>query len=282
VVKKFNSFNHLWIMLLVAFILLPFIPLILWSFTKQWPWPLLIPEKWSLDSWHYLFSNSGMAVEALKNSLLVSILTLFGNLIFGVPAAKVLAQSNFKGKSVVFLILLSPLFIPYTVSIMGVHDLAIRLEFLNPYMSVALGHLFVTFPYFLATLWFEFQLIGSKIQEAAKMLGANEWKVFWWIELPLLLPSLFLGSLLVMIISISQYLPTWTMSGGTLLTLPLVIFPFASNGNSSIVSAYSLWFFLPILFLMIIYFILLKINSRKGNTFGKEGRYASKTGKHPL
>lgn len=50
---------------------------------------------------------------------------------------------------------------------------------------------------------------------------------------------------------------------GTLITIPLVIFPFASSGNSSLVSAYSLAFFGPILVLLMVYFLLLQIHSRK-------------------
>jgi putative spermidine/putrescine transport system permease protein len=164
---------------------------------------------------------------------------------------------------IVFSILLAPLFIPYTVSIIGMHDFAIQFDFLNDYVSVALAHLLVTLPYFVATIWFQFRLIGRKLQEAGTSLGASEWKIFVWIEWPLLLPSVLLGSFLVIVISFSQYLPTWIMSGGTLLTIPLVIFPFANSGNSSIVSAYSLLFFAPIVVLLIIYYFLLRINSKK-------------------
>lgn len=253
----------LFITMLSLFLFLPFIPLVIWSFTKQWPWPLLLPEKWSLDSWNYLFSVSGRAGEGLLNSWIVAILTLIGNLLLGIPASRGLAQNEFKGKRVIFAILLAPLFIPYTVSIIGMHDLAIQFDFLNEYVSVAFAHLLVTLPYFIATIWFQFRLIGNKLQEAALSLGASEWKVFIWIEAPLLIPSVLLGSFLVIVISFSQYLPTWIMSGGTLQTIPLVIFPFANSGNSSIVAAYSLMFFIPILFLLLVYYLLLRINSRK-------------------
>jgi putative spermidine/putrescine transport system permease protein len=259
-----RALNTVFILIFSLFLLLPFFPLVIWSFTKQWPWPLLFPEKLTLDSWQYLFSDSGMAAAGLTNSLIVAVITLAGNLLMGIPAAKVLAQSEFKGKKAVFIILLSPLFIPYTVSIIGTHDLALKLEFLNPYVSVACGHLIVTIPYFIATLWFQFRLIGRNIQEAACVLGANGWKIFWWIEFPSLLPSILLGGVLVIIISLSQYLPTWIMSSGTLLTLPLVMFPYESSGNSSLVSAYTLWFFIPIFLLLLIYYLLLKITRRKG------------------
>ncbi|WP_342432026.1 spermidine/putrescine ABC transporter permease [Neobacillus sp. FSL H8-0543] len=245
------------------FLCLPFIPLIIWSFTKHWPWPLLLPEYWSYESWNYLFSISGNAWEGNFNSLIIAAIVLIGNLILGIPASRVLAQNEFIGKKIVFVILLAPLFIPYTVSIMGMHDFALHLDFINDYVSVGLAHIVITLPYFISTIWFQYRLIGTKLREAAFTLGASEWKIFLWIEFPLLIPSILLGSFLTVIISYSQYLPTWIMSGGTLLTLPLVIFPYANSGNTSIVAAYSLLFFAPILIMLIIYFILMRINSRK-------------------
>ncbi|MFF2446100.1 ABC transporter permease [Neobacillus sp. NPDC058068] len=195
--------------------------------------------------------------------MIVAVLTLVGNIVLGLPAARALAQNKFRGKMIVFSTLLAPIFIPYTVSIMGMYDFAIRLDFINDYISVAFAHLIITLPYYVATIWFQYRLIGEKYQEAAASLGAGVWKIFFWIEWPLLLPAMLLGSFLVVIISFSQYLPTWIMSGGTLMTIPLVIFPFASSGNSSIVSAYSLLFFIPILALLLVYFLLMRINSRK-------------------
>lgn len=251
------------IVLFSLFICLPFIPLVIWSFTKHWSWPLLLPEKWSIESWNYLFSISGRAFEGVLNSLIVAGIVLLGNLLLGIPAARGLAQNEFNGKNIVFAVILTPLFIPYTVSIIGMHDVALQFDYLNDYVRAALAHILVTFPYFVATIWFQYRLMGTKLREAASILGANEWKIFLWIEFPLLVPSLLLGSFLVLVISYSQYLPTWIMSGGTLLTLPLVIFPYANSGNSSIVSAYSLLFFAPILFLLIIYFALLRINNKK-------------------
>ncbi|MEH7075260.1 ABC transporter permease [Neobacillus drentensis] len=274
-----RSVNVIFITLLTLFLIFPFIPLIIWSFTKHWPWPLLLPEEWNISSWKYLLSVSGRALEGLSNSLIVASLTLLGNLLLGIPAAKVLAQIEFIGKKAVFSTLLAPLFIPYTVSIIGMHDFAIRFTLLNEYVSVAFAHLIVTLPYFIATIWFQFRLIGNKLQEAAVSLGANRWKVFLWIEAPLLLPSVLLGSFLVVVISLSQYLPTWIMSGGTLLTMPLIIFPFANSGDSSIVAAYSLLFFVPVLLLLMVYFLLVRINAKNNLQIGGE-KDAIRANKH--
>ena len=247
----------LFFLLLSLFILLPFISLFIWSVTKLWPWPNLLPDGLGLDSWTYLFSKSGRAIEGLYNSLVVAGITVIGNLSLGLPAARVLSQRQFFGKGFVFITLLTPLFIPLTVSVMGLHELTVANEFLPDFFSVAIAHILVTLPYFIAMVAYQFKLIGMKLQEAAISLGASQRKVFMWVELPQLLPTLLLACLVVIIISMSQYLPTWIMSGGTLMTLPLVIFPFASSGNASIVSAYSIWFFVPVLVLVICYFLLL-------------------------
>lgn len=245
------------------FIILPFISLIIWSFTKLWPWPQLFPETLSLDSWAYLFSGSGRAFEGLYNSITVALLTVALNILLGFPAAKVLSQKQFVGKGIVFLFLLSPLFLPMTVSIMGMHQMAIRMDFLHDYMGVAIAHTLVTLPYTIIMLWYQFRLMGMKLQEAAHSLGASWRNVFLWIELPLMAPAILLSCLLVVVISFSQYLPTWIMSGGTLMTLPLLIFPFAGSGNASIVAVYSIWFFVPILMLVTVYYFLLKLYNKR-------------------
>ena len=245
------------------FMILPIIPLIFWSFTKLWPWPQLIPETFSLASWKYLFSGSGRAFEGLFNSLAVMILTVGGNILLGLPAAKSLSQREFFGRGFAFIVLLSPLFIPMTVSIMGIHGIAIQLDFLHGYFHVAMAHMLVTMPYFIVMLWYQYKLLGLKLQEAAFSLGAGRLKTFLWIELPLITPALLLACLMVSVISLSQYLPTWIMSGGTLLTLPLIIFPYASSGNASIVSVYSIWFLLPVFILVSLYFVCMKIHHKK-------------------
>lgn len=262
-IKKISIWLYLFIISL--FLVFPFISLVIWSCTKLWPWPALIPDVMNLDSWSYLFSPSGKALESLLNSLAVAGITVIGCLLFGLPAAKTLSQRQFIGKGIVFITLLSPLFIPLTVSVMGLHDLAIRIEFLNEYISVAIAHILVTLPYFIAMIAYQYKLLGLKQQEAARSLGATSLQVILWIELPQLLPTLLLACLFVMIISICQYLPTWIMSGGTLMTLPLIIFPFASSGNASIVAAYSIWLFIPIAILVFVYFLLISCLQKRNS-----------------
>lgn len=262
-IKISNYLMIVLIILLVVFIITPFLPVLLWSVTKLWPWPVLFPEKLGFQSWTYLFSPSGKAWGGLYNSIIIAIITLLMNIILGIPAAKVMAQKAYKGKGFVMIIMVAPLFIPFTASVMGLHTISIRLYFLNDYLAVSIAHVLVTLPYFFVILLYQYRLIGIELQEAAKSLGANLWQTFLWIEFPRILPGLLVSSLLVIVISFSQYVPTWIMSGGTLLTLPLIIFPYASSGDSSIVAAFSIWFLTPIIIMLIIYFFCTRIFVRK-------------------
>ncbi len=187
------------------------------------------------------------------NSWAVAGLTLFFNLVLGLPAARTLALRSFRGKRWLFGLFLAPLFVPFTVTVMGMHLWISRWpgEFLH--LKVALAHLLPTLPYFIALLWYQYRLLGGHLQEAARTLGAHSWQIFRWVELPLLWPGLAMGSLLVALISLSQYIITWVASGGMLLTLPLLMFPFASSGKASLVAAYSLWYIWPVLCLYVIY-----------------------------
>lgn len=263
-VKRTNPLLIVSTILFSIIFILPFIIIIIWSFTKQWPWPRLFPENLTFDSWRYIFSPTGQAWRGLMNSTHIAFWTLLFNLCLAIPAAKAMVQRSFIGKGLAYLILLSPLFIPITAAVMGLHLVAIRLHWLPDVIAVSLAHTIITFPYMFAVVWFQFRLLGSTLQEAAKSLGASSWQTFFLIELPLVRQAIYLGSLLVIIVSFSQYIPTWIMSGGAMVTLPMIIFPFADSGNSSIVAAYSLWFFIPIMLVVICYLFLLKMASGKG------------------
>ncbi|WP_017754168.1 ABC transporter permease [Calidifontibacillus oryziterrae] len=269
-VKKENNQNRMMLiagfvilLFILLFLLLPFIPLIVWSFTKQWPWPFLFPEEYSMDAWRYIFSPSGRGIEGVFNSVVIAFFTLSINLLLGLPVARTFAHQHFFGKTGLFIFFLSPLFIPSIASMIGMYNLSIQLDFINVYIRVTIAHVLITIPYFIATVWYQYRLMGTDILEAGKSLGAKGWQIFLWIELPQLLPALSLASVFVFIISLSQYLPTWIMSGGTLLTLPVIMFPFASSGNASIVAAYSLLFFVPVICMVLTHFYLIKMSRER-------------------
>ena len=87
-----------------------------------------------------------------------------------------------------------------------------------------------------------YRQLGEGYSLTAQSLGAKPWSIFWQITWPLLRPGLTAAASLVFIVSFSQYLPTFFIGGGRIVTLPLLLLPYANNGRFGLASSYSLVF----------------------------------------
>jgi putative spermidine/putrescine transport system permease protein len=87
---------------------------------------------------------------------------------------------------------------------------------------VALVHIYV--PYMVLTLTGVIGRIDERLEQAARNLGANRFRAFLEVTLPLSLPGILAGSLLVFALSISAYVTPFLMGGTDVLTLPMLIY----------------------------------------------------------
>ena len=53
----FPGFRRLSLLLLLVWLILPLVPLAIWSVSRSWFFPQLLPRAWSLDAWRYAFSD---------------------------------------------------------------------------------------------------------------------------------------------------------------------------------------------------------------------------------
>ena len=74
------------------------------------------------------------------------------------------------------------------------------------------------------------------------MLGASKIDIFRYVTLPLLLPSILGASSMCFIIVFSQYFLTMLIGGGTVITYPMIMFPYIQSGDRVIASMYSIVF----------------------------------------
>jgi putative spermidine/putrescine transport system permease protein len=87
---------------------------------------------------------------------------------------------------------------------------------------VALVHIYV--PFMVLTLTGVIGRIDLRLEEAARSLGANRLRAFAEVTLPLSLPGMLAGSLLVFALAISAYVTPFLMGGTDVLTLPMLIY----------------------------------------------------------
>ncbi|UJF16640.1 ABC transporter permease subunit [Jeotgalibaca sp. MA1X17-3] len=167
---------------------------------------------------------------------------LFLNLVMGIPAANALAFYEFKWKSAIDILLLSPLFIPVLAVAMGINMTFIRLGIANHWLGVVLIHTILTLPYTIRILRAGFERLGKRQGELAASLGAKSFRAFYFIYFPQLLPSIRSIIFIVTVVSLSQYFVTALIGGGTVLTLPFLYFPFFQSPDQSIIASFSLLF----------------------------------------
>lgn len=240
-----------WIMTGVLF-LFPVVFLILKSFTFPFGYGDAFQLDFTVSGWRTLFSEQRL-ISATFTSLWIGAIVVVLNAAVGLVAGKALAFYSFKGKSLVDTLFLLPIIFPLLAIAMGVHIAMIRLGLADTWIGVILIHLVPTIPYSIKILRNGYVSLGTNILDQATMLGASSWRRFVTVEFPMLMPAIRSTVFLAFIISLSQYVITAIIGGGSVVTLAMVYFPFLQSANSTILAAFSMWFaLLPILFYLLV------------------------------
>ena len=178
------------------------------------------------------------ALSALRLTLLAAAISVPLNLVFGLAAAWSIAKFEFRGKS----LLLTLIDLPFSVSpviagliyvlVFGLqgwwgewlrdHDL--KVIFAVP--GIVLATVFVTVPFIARELIPLMQAQGQEQEEAARVLGASGWQIFWRVTLPNVKWALLYGVILCNARAMGEFGAVSVVSGhirGATNTLPLHI-----------------------------------------------------------
>ena len=179
-------------------------------------------------------------------SIKVALASLIFVVIFGVLFAHAMRKWEFGGKAAVEAIFALPLVLPPVVTgfllliLIGKQGPVGRFleEYFHtqiiftPYAAVIAGAV-VAFPLMYHSTKAAFQSIDTKLEDAARTLGANEWRVFWTVTLPLAWPGLLSGIVLSFARALGEFGATIMVAGnipGKTQTIPLAIY-FAAESN---------------------------------------------------
>lgn len=240
------------VLAIVAAVLLPLVPLAIWSVGQRWFFPDVLPSEWSLRAWAYVASPRTQVVPALWDSTVIALGVTALSLLVGLPAGRALGLHRFRGKTLVEFLLLAPILVPTIAVAMGIHIAFIRYGLADSHLGVALVHLVPVTPYVVLVLASVFANYPIEYEEQARTLGASPWQTFWHVTRPAIWPGIVVGGLFAFIISWSQYLLTLLIGGGQIVTLPLLLFTFANSGDNPITAALSVVFIGPALLVLLL------------------------------
>jgi putative spermidine/putrescine transport system permease protein len=240
-----RSFRVLTGVFLITWLILPLIPLAIWSFAHGWFYPDLLPQTWSLRAWKYALSDTAGVIDSLWLTIGISLAATGLSILVGVPAGRALGMYKFRGKEIVELMILAPTIVPGIAVVLGIHSVFISLGLNNTVWGVILVHLIPTLPYMVLVMAGIFANYDPAFEAQARSLGASSLKTFWYVTLPAIRPGIIVGGLFAFLVSWSQYILTLLIGGGRVETLPLLLFNFATSGRNDITGAIGMIYILP-------------------------------------
>jgi putative spermidine/putrescine transport system permease protein len=237
--------------LIVLILFLPFLPLLIWSFAQGWYFPQLLPAEITLQHWRAIFSAASRVGQGFGQSLLIAIATTALSLAVGLPAGRALGLMQFPGKAGIQLFLLLPIVVSPLATLMGIQFVLIRLGLSGTLLGVVLVHLLPTIPYMTLVLSSVFANFDQAYEAQARSLGASPRQVWQQVTLPLIAPGVIVGALFAFLISWNEFLLTFFVGGGQVLTLPMVLFTSLQGGNTGLSAAIAITSILPALLFLL-------------------------------
>ena len=240
-----NALSVLGGAVLVLWLVLPLVPLAIWSVAHGWRFPDLLPRSLGLQAWAYAVSDTSGVLASLTLTTAIALVTTGLAAIIGIPAGRALGLYDFRGKRAVELILLAPAIVPGIAVVLGLHGVFLRLGLAGTVPGVILAHLIPTLPYMTLVMAGVFANFDTAFEDQARSLGASPAQVFRHVTLPGILPGVMAGALFAFLISWSQYILTLVIGGGRVQTLPLILFSFATSGRNDVTGAIAMIYILP-------------------------------------
>ncbi|PPR47150.1 MAG: Putrescine transport system permease protein PotH [Alphaproteobacteria bacterium MarineAlpha5_Bin9] len=255
----------------LVFFIIPVASLFIIAFDKPVTGVLALQGEWTLKSFLRIWNRSlyfDAAVMSLTLAALVSIITL----IIGYPLAYLIAKTeNVARNTFLMILVLCAMQLDMVIRLFGLMVLLGDNGVINGALmyfdiiekpiglmynklGVVIGLVQFSLPFMILSLIGIIRGISPSVVEASRSLGASPNKTFWNIILPLSMPGILAGTLLVFAISISSYLVPALMGGWKVMMMPLHVYQqVAEMGKWQFGSAIAVVLFLTSLLSVLIY-----------------------------
>ena len=225
---------HAWVVYL--FLYVPILILIIFSFnaskqTATW-------EGFTF-AWYAKLMNNELIIRSVKNSLIVAGITTVISTLIGTAAALAMSRHKFRGKGMTQAMLYLPIVIPEIVmgaalvTFFGVTSMRLSI------WTIVIAHVAFSVSYVAIVVRARLAGFDQALEEAAMDLGAGPIQTFFRVTLPIIMPGIVAGALLVFTVSIDDYVITSFVAGPRSTTLPLQIYSMVKVGVTPEVNAVS-------------------------------------------
>jgi spermidine/putrescine transport system permease protein len=241
--------------LVFAFLYIPLLFVVGYSFNAN---RVVTVWKGFTFDWYGSVLSNGDIQRALWNSLRVATVATFLSVLFALGLAVGLLRMLRSGRVFAWALIGAPLIIPEIVFAIGSLALFVQLGLALGVGAITLAHTAFCIPFALLPIRARLRSVDVSVYEAAADLGANEWRIFRRITLPLLAPGIVAGALLAFIISLDDFIVSYFLAGPGGTTLPVYIFGMIRNAITPGVNALSTLLLLASVILVTISFLITR------------------------
>ncbi|CEJ14917.1 Sulfate transport system permease protein CysT [bacterium YEK0313] len=195
---------------------------VLSSFGTRWlgTWlPAAFTTRWYFAAWAEFQLHDVLIVTFQITFTVVAISGLVG-----VPAAYALARRDFPGKKAVMLLFLLPLLVPPITFGIPLATVLYQAGVGGTFWGVVLANLVPTIPFVILVMIPFIEQIDPKVEAAARVFGADTFRLFVHVLIPMLLPGVLAALLLVLVRTIAMFELTFLTSGPTSQTLVVALY----------------------------------------------------------
>ena len=224
------------VLMVALFVLIPYLNIAVMSFRTPSPTAIYGPG-FTIENYTRVLTDS-LYLGLLKDTLLFAAATTSICLVVGFPVAFHLARTNSRWRGLLYAGVLSPLLTGVVIRCFGwivllanngLINQLLGLAGLGPYrlmynpvgVTIALVHVFL--PFMILPIMNSVQSIDPRLGEAARTLGASRARSFARVLLPLSMPGIQSGVILVFVLSASAYIIPMLLGGGQVSTMPTVV-----------------------------------------------------------
>ena len=217
-----------WLAMVTVFLYAPLITLMAFSFNNSRR--NIVWKGFTLDYYKMALTDASL-LEAFGNSLAIAAISTVVSLVLGALAALVLWRFRFTGKTAFDGALALPIVAPEIC--MGVAMLVFFARVLPwpqdlPWPlnlgAIIISHISFSFPFVAVVVRARMASFNREMEEAARDLGAGEWRMIWDVIVPHMAPSLVAGALLAFTLSLDDFVITFFTSGPDTVTFPVKVY----------------------------------------------------------
>jgi putrescine transport system permease protein len=220
--KKLSPFNITALALGLAFLYLPILILVIYSFNASRL--VTVWGGWS-TRWYTEFFNDRAMLDAAWMSLRVGAVSATAATALGTLAAVALSRGEgFKGRTLFSGMLYAPLVMPEVISGLSLLLLFVALNAERGFWTVTIAHTTLTMCFVATVVQSRLTALDRSLEEAAMDLGCDPFAAFVAVTLPLILPSIAAGWMLAFTLSLDDLVIASFTTGPGSATLPIRIY----------------------------------------------------------